>query len=581
MKTLAEFQQAYAAGGDTQEILRRVWETIRDEPDKGIFITKAGWDDILKQLREAPVDGKLFGIPYAVKDNIDVAGMPTTAACPDYSYLPEESATAVKLLQAAGAICFGKTNLDQFATGLVGVRTPYPVPKNAFDEKYLPGGSSCGSAIAVAKELVPFSLGTDTAGSGRVPAAFNELIGLKPTRGFVSTRGVVDACKSLDCISVFANSCADADAVLGVTAKLDCEEAWSRTPPHQWKRFGEGFRFGIPRPKDLQYFGWDDAGKLFEAAKQAFVELGGEAVEVDIQPFLAAARLLYEGPWVAERYVGIKDFLATNPDSVFPVTREIIEKGEFPKASELFEAKYKLAECKRLADREMAGLDFVMLPTVPRNFTLEEVSEEPVKLNSVLGTYTNFMNLLDYSALALPAGRYQQKLPWGVTLFAEPAADRALLELGARYERRIGREVPEISDVNFDAIEIVVCGAHLEGMSLNWQLTERGGRLVSKGRTADCYRMYLIPEGNRLPERPALIRVNEDGVQIAVEVWSLGIKQFGDFVSKIPAPLGVGKVLLADGREKCGFIAEPRATIGARDLSEFGGWAGYLNSIRP
>ena len=566
-------------GESAHEVLRGVWEHIRDVEDAGIFISKTSWEGVLEQLGKAEEGSPLYGIPFVVKDNIDFAGLPTTAACPDYAYKPDDSAHSVKLLLDAGAICFGKTNLDQFATGLVGVRTPYPVPKNPFDENYLPGGSSCGSAVAVAKGLVPFSLGTDTAGSGRVPAAFNELVGLKPTRGYISTRGVVDACKSLDCVSVFANSCADADEVLAVAAKFDPEEAWSRKPPEKWKRIPPEFRFGVPKAEELDFFGWDAARDLFELAAQRFEAMGGERTEVSLEPFMAAAKLLYEGPWVTERFVAIRDFLKSHPESVFPVTRKIIEGGEGLPASSCFESQYKLAECKRLADMEMDKVDFVLVPTTPRNFTLEEVAAEPVKLNSILGTYTNFMNLLDYSAVALPAGRFEGRLPWGVTLFAKAGMDRALLEVGATYACISGRGEKQIPDSGFDEIHVAVCGAHLKGMPLNWQLTGRGGRLVSSETTPDCYRMYLIPAGGGLPERPALIRVGEGaGVAIAVEVWALSTEAFGDFVSKIPAPLGIGKVLLEGGREVCGFIAEPRAAIGARDLSEFGGWRGYVES---
>lgn len=578
MKTIGDFQKAYANGRTLEEVMRGVWEAIRDEPDDGIFISKTPWETVKRRVDEITgMDLPIFGIPYVAKDNIDVAGLPTTAACPDFSYDPTESATVVRLLDEAGAICFGKTNLDQFATGLVGVRTPYPVPKNPFDEAYLPGGSSCGSAVAVAKGLVAFSLGTDTAGSGRVPAAFNELIGLKPTLGQISTRGIVDACKTLDCVSVFAHSCADADTVLKITGKYDPLEAWSRKGPERQKRFPATFRFGVPSAGDLKFFGWEEAAGLFVKAAETFTELGGEAVEITMEPFLSAAKLLYEGPWVTERYVGIREFLETNPDSVFPVTRSIILGGKDPLASDFFEARYKLAECKRLADIEMAKVNFILVPTTPRNFTVQEVEADPVRLNSILGTYTNFMNLLDYSALALPASRYQGKIPWGVTVFADVWMDRALLELGGKYERAILRDVPAVTADGFDEIHLVVCGAHLQGMALNGQLRDRGGYLVSCGKTLPCYRMYLVPAGGGLPERPALVRVaDNEGAAIETEVWALSTEAFGDFVSKIPSPLGIGKVLLEDRKSVPGFIAEPIAVVGARDISEYGGWRAWV-----
>ncbi|MGJ8635194.1 MAG: allophanate hydrolase, partial [Luteolibacter sp.] len=444
------------------------------------------------------------------------------------------------------------------------------------------GGSSCGSAIAVAKCLVAFSLGTDTAGSGRVPAAFNDLIGLKPSLGYISTRGVVDACKSLDCVSIFAHTCDDADEVLMVAGKYDAEEAWSRKAPEKWQRFSGKVKMGVPRREDLEFFGWDAAEELFEEAVCKFEGMDIEVVEVSLEPFLDAAKLLYEGPWVTERYVAIEEFMETKPDSVFPVTRAITETGQSPLASDFFKAQYKLAECKRLADAELAKVDFIITPTTPRNYKVVEVLAEPVRLNSILGTYTNFMNLLDYSALALPAGMYEGRLPWGVTIFAQAGMDRALLELGSLYEEVIGRqEAAYFGSDGFDGVMVVVCGAHLEGMALNWQLTERGGTFLTKMKTADCYRMYLVPAGDGMPERPALVRVAEgNGVEIDCEVWSLSTEAFGDFTSMIPAPLGIGKVVMEEGVVHSGFIAEAIAMEGARDISEFGEWRGYVGSLR-
>lgn len=582
MKTIADFQKAYAEGALLEDVMRSVWESIRDEPDQAIFIAKTPWEMVEQKI--AVIAGKtslpLWGIPFVAKDNIDLLGLPTTAACPAYAYQPSESATVIRLLEDAGAICLGKTNLDQFATGLVGVRTPYGVPKNVFDDAYLPGGSSCGSAVAVAKGLVPFSLGTDTAGSGRVPAAFHDLIGLKPSLGYLSTRGVVDACKSLDCVSVFAHSCDDADQVLRVAACYDEDEAWSRKPPEKWKRYSGKLKLGVPRAADLVFFGWDSARDLFEQAVAVFEEMGIELVEIDFSPFFAAAKLLYEGPWVTERYVGLRDFFETNADDIFPVTKQIIGGGKTPLASDFFQARYQLAECKLRADRELAKADLIIAPTTPRNYKVKEVLDEPVKLNSHLGTYTNFMNLLDYAALALPAGLYEDRLPWGVTIFSHAGMDRALLEMGAKYESAIGRSAGEsFCQEGFDEVKVVVCGAHMEGLALNWQLVNRGGSLCAKAKTAPCYRMYLVPAGQGLPDRPALVRVPEGaGVAIDCEVWSLSTQAFGDFTSKIPAPLGIGKVMMADGSSLCGFIAEAIAMDGAEDLSHYGGWRSYCAS---
>ncbi len=579
MKYLTDYKLAYDSGSEPEAVLRQVWETIRDEPDEGIFITKASWECVADQLSKANRQGPLFGIPYAVKDNIDVAQMPTTAACPAFAYVPEQSAKVVDLLQQAGAICMGKTNLDQFATGLVGIRTPYPIPKNAIAPEYLPGGSSAGSAVALAKQLVAFSLGTDTAGSGRVPAAFQELVGLKPSCGYLSTRGVVDACKSLDCVSIFAHSARDAAAVLEVAAQFDADEAWSRRPPSAWPRIGKTFRFGVPKPDALQYFGWENADLLFQQAIEKWIALGGEPVTVDIAPFMEAAKLLYQGPWIAERFVALEEFFSTNIEDVFPVTRDIILTGSKPSAADFFRAQYQLAECKRLAMQEIEQVDFILMPTTPRNFLVSEVQADPIRLNSILGTYTNFMNLLDFSALALPAGRYDGKLPWGITIFGKAGMDMALLEMGARFS-----ELENAADfwnhVSWDQVQLLVFGAHMSGLPLNHQLTSRGGRYEGTFQTADCYRMALIPPVGALPPRPAVYRVESgSGRSMECEQWSLSIRDFGEFVKMIPAPLGIGKIVLSDGTESCGFISEAHACHGANDLTEFGGWRNYLKSI--
>ncbi len=576
MKTISDYRDRYRKGAQVEEVIYECWQLDVE----GVFIHKASWDEIQSQINNLTDinDQPLYGVPYLVKDNIDVAGMPTTAACPAYAYEAIADATVVARLRAAGAICLGKTNLDQFATGLVGVRTPYPTPKNAFDVDYLPGGSSCGSAVGVAKNLAAFSLGTDTAGSGRVPAAFNELVGLKPTRGYLSTRGVVDACKSLDCVSVFAHHCADADLVLRLTAGIDREEAWSRSMPPKWSRFAERFRFAVPMLGQLNYHGWDECSVLFEQAAQRLEALGGIREEVDMEPFMAAAKLLYEGPWVSERYAAIEDFLKDQPDEIWPVTRSIIEGGSTPLAVDAFKAQYRLAECKRLADQVFESVQVVILPTTPRNFTVAEVEAEPVKLNSILGSYTNFMNLLDFAALALPAGRYKQKLPWGITMFGPAGCDRALLELGSRYEMLAGYSDEPVADIGWDEVELVVCGAHLSGMALNHQLEERGASLIKKTQSAPSYKMYLIPASGGLPQRPAMVHVADEGAALEVEVWRLSVEAFGDFVSQIPQPLGIGKVELVDGSCVCGFIAEARASLGAEDITEFAGWRNFIAS---
>ncbi len=382
----------------------------------------------------------LYGIPFAVKDNIDVAGMPTTAACPAFSYTPSQSAPVVERLLDAGAVLIGKTNLDQFATGLVGTRSPFGVPRNPFDARYIPGGSSSGSAVAVSAGLVSFALGTDTAGSGRVPAAFNNIVGLKPTRGLLSTRGVVPACRSLDCVSVFALTAGDAAAVLDVVAAFDPGDPLSRPSPAKAPtQFAPQFGFGVPVARDLEFFGDDEAAALFASAIEAIENAGGTAVEIRFAPFRDAGRLLYEGPWVAERLHAIEQLLDINPEALLPVTRAIIERGRSYSAIDAFRAQYDLAVLRREAERELRKIDCLLLPTTGTIYEVTAVAAEPVRLNSNLGLYTNFANLLDLSALALPAGFRRNGLPFGISLLAPAFADQALLDLGTRLEKFMRR----------------------------------------------------------------------------------------------------------------------------------------------
>lgn len=525
----------------------------------------------------------LYGIPFAIKDNIDLAGVPTTAACPGYAYTPERSATVVERLIEAGAIPIGKTNLDQFATGLVGARSPYGPGRNAFDPEFISGGSSSGSAISVARGEVSFALGTDTAGSGRVPAAFNNLVGLKPTRGLLSTRGVVPACRSLDCVTVFALSAAEADAVQRIAGGVDAEDPWSRPRQPGPTPAGTGFRFGVPRPEQLEFFGNTDAERLFGEALERLERLGGRRVAIDFQPFLDSARLLYEGPWVAERYAAIGPFIEAQPNALLEVTRNIIGGGARPTAVEAFRGQYRLAELRRQAERVMAGIDLLVTPTAGTVYRIDAVARDPVRLNANLGYYTNFMNLLDMSAVAVPAGFQADGLPFGVTLCAPAFAEPMLLALGDRLHRAAnlpagatGRPLPEaqVSDPDrADSVRVAVCGAHMSGLPLNPQLLERGGRLVRKTRTAAAYRLFALPGGP--PRRPGLVR-SASGQSIEVEVWELPVAGFGDFVAQIPAPLGIGKVELAGGEAVAGFLCEAYAVEGAEEISSLGGWRDYL-----
>ncbi|TAE74495.1 MAG: allophanate hydrolase [Verrucomicrobia bacterium] len=567
-------KRRYAEGLKPSALVAEIREKISLWDDPALFIHLPDWNEVVSMAVEVEAmspDLPLWGIPFVVKDNIDVAGWPTTAGCPAFSYVPECDAEVVRRLRAAGAIPLGKANLDQFATGLVGTRSPYGVPRNAIDAEFLPGGSSSGSASAVAAGLCCFSLGTDTAGSGRVPAAFQGLVGWKPSKGLLSTRGVVPACRSLDCVSVFGHSAGDAAKVAAVLRGFDEADPFSREI-EPCGRLGMGFRFGIPR--DLDFSGDPDTPHLFAAAAERMRELGGLAVEVDLRPFVEAAKLLYEGPWVAERWAAVGGFLEEHPGEVFPVTRRILEDSKGWDAAAAFRASYRLAELARVAGKVWREVEVMLLPTTPRLYTVAEVLEEPYRTNATLGRYTNFMNLLDLCAVAVPAGVARDgRAPWGVTLAAPAGWDAVLLGLAGRFRGEAGEASTFCEN---EAIPVAVCGAHLEGLPLHWQLAERGALLRERTKTAAVYRMFVIPAAGALPQRPALIRDEACGASIEVEVWELSAAAFGDFVSRIPGPLGMGKVLLESGEEVPGFIAEPRAKEGAEEITSFGSWKAWL-----
>lgn len=543
----------------------RIWISLTS-PDR--------LEAVLAALDEAsPESLPLYGIPFAIKDNIDLAGVPTTAGCPDFAYRPDKDATVVARLIAAGAIPMGKTNLDQFATGLVGVRSPHGTPENPFHPDYIPGGSSSGSAVAVARDLVSFSLGTDTAGSGRIPAGLNELIGLKPSLGLLSTSGVVPACRSLDCVSIFSKSAAEAAAVFAVAAGFDEADPYSRRAGEsRWWR-ADDFTFGVPRAEQLEFFGNEEAAALFADAVVRLESLGGRLVEIDFAPFLEAALLLYEGPWVAERFAAIERFLRDKPDSLHPVTRSIIEKGGDPRAVDGFRAQYRLRALKRRADAVLAAVDCLVTPTAGTAYTLAEVEVEPVKLNSNLGRYTNFMNLLDLCACAVPAGRLPSSgVPWGITFVAPPFAEKALLSLAGRFEGAAVDLSPPA-----DWIEVAVCGAHMRGLPLNGQLVDRGAKFLGEDETAPVYRLHALPAVGGLPPRPGLIRASDGaGASIWLERWAVPASAFGSVVAAIPAPLGFGKVELASGRLVTGFLCESALPEGSREITPLGGWRAFL-----
>jgi allophanate hydrolase len=554
------------------ERIASIYDAIAAEPLLPIWISLVPREQALARAaaleREPATSKPLYGVPFAIKDNIDLAGLPTTAGCPAYAYLPERTATVVERLLGAGAIAIGKTNMDQFATGLVGTRSPHGACSSIFDRRYISGGSSSGSAVAVAKGLVAFSLGTDTAGSGRVPAAFNGIIGLKPTRGLLSTAGVVPACRSLDCVSIFANTAEDAYAVWKAARGCDPLDPFSRMEsPGQgaapW--LGGPFRFGVPAADQLEFFGDEEAAALYWKAIGGVEKLGGEKVEIDYSIFRAAAELLYSGPWVAERLAAIEPFIETHLEEMDPVVGKIISGAAKYKATDAFKAEYRLRELRRASEAEWKRMDVLVLPTTPTIYTHEAIAGDPIALNSKLGYYTNFVNLLDLAAVAVPAGMRTNGLPFGISFIGPAFSDEALLALA-------GASVPHQPG----CVQLAVVGAHLSGQPLNWQLTERGARLVRTCRTAPGYRLYA------LDRKPGLVRDPQfEGPGIEVEVWAVPEDQFGSFVAAVPPPLGIGNAILEDGQNVKCFICEPYAVAGAAEITGYGGWRKYLAAVPP
>ena len=586
---IATLRRLYQSGEITpRALVDDLLVRLSSEDSHAIWISRLDADALrayAKNLEDKDIAHlPLYGIPFAIKDNIDLAGLPTTAGCPEFAFTPDRHATVVQRLIDAGAIPIGKTNLDQFATGLNGTRSPYGACRNAFDPDYISGGSSSGSAVAVALGLASFSLGTDTAGSGRVPAAFNNLVGHKPSCGALSTRGVVPACRSLDAVSIFALTAEDAERVLAVAAGFDAEDEYSRPlDPHGFD-FGcaAGFRFGVPMAKDLEFFGNAEAERLFGEAVERMKSLGGTPVGVDLEPFLDTARLLYGGPWVAERYLAIRDFFDAQSDKIFPPVREIIAGGRDYSAADTFAHLYKLRAAKRVCDEVWADIDVMLTPTAGTIYRVGEMQADPIRLNSNLGYYTNFMNLLDLAATAVPAAFQNDGLPFGVTLIAPPHQDGPLLHLASKMQQALGARLgatnhalppaESLSLLPGGQVRVAVVGAHLSGLPLNHQLTERNARRVSTTQTAAQYRFYALPDG----KRPGLIKVDRGGAAIECEVWEMPASQFGSFVAGIPAPLGIGKLELADGSVVNGFICEGIGVADARDITEFGGWRAWL-----
>jgi allophanate hydrolase len=547
------------------EKIRETYRLIRERGDDGVWLSLVPEEKALERAAELESsDLPLRGKTFAVKDNIDVAGLPTTAACPEFSYVPEKSAFVVQRLLDAGAIVIGKTNLDQFATGLNGTRTPHTIPRNAFHPEYISGGSSSGSAIAVALGEVDFALGTDTAGSGRVPAAFNNLVGLKPTKGRWSTTGLVPACRSLDCITVLARNLGEAAEVDRVVAGFDAEDPFSRPESHGF--WAEKRKLAVPVPSQREFFGDAEYARLYAEAMTRVQALGWEVVEFDYEPFLAAAALLYNGPWVAERHAAMRDFLAERAEAVHPVVRGIVEgAGQFS-ATDAFEAQYRLADLVRRTEGLWTECDAMLLPTAGTIYTVEQMLADPVRLNSNLGRYTNFVNLMDLCGVAVPAGFRADGLPFGVTFLGPAWTEERLLRCAGEF---LGQAV----SIAAGGVRLAVVGAHLRGQPLNRQLRDLGAVFVEQTHTAPCYRLFALP--GTTPPKPGLVR-DRDGFAIEVEVWQLSETGFGRFVAAIPAPLGIGTVELASGEMVKGFLCEGLAVEGAEEISRHGGWRAYL-----
>jgi len=548
-----------------------------DSVQPQIWISRIAPDDLRDAARA--VDARvaagerlpLAGVPYAAKDNIDVAGFETTAACPAFAYQPDASAGVIERLTAAGAICIGKTNLDQFATGLVGTRSPYGIPRNAYDLAYVSGGSSSGSAVAVAAGLVGFALGTDTAGSGRVPAAFNHLIGYKPSKGRWSTRGLVPACRTLDCITVFTDKVSDARLVDDVVAGFDSADPYSKALAD--RAIGRA-RIGVPRRDQQLWFGDSESEFLYDRALEALAATA-QIVELDITPLLEAAQLLYGGPWVAERTAALATLLASNPDAIDTTVRQVVEPGADMTAVALFNGIYRLAELKRHADGLWDTVDLLAFPTTGTTYRVAELLAAPIALNSNLGRYTNFVNLLDMAAVAVPAGARSNGTGFGITLIGPADSDHDLLAIADDHLAAAALPCPPPLDLEgkMQSVKLAVVGAHLKDMPLHWQLTSRDATFVGAFETAPTYRLYAMADS--VPPKPALVH-STDGAPIALEVYELDVAAFGSFVAEVPAPLAIGTVTLSDGSSVKGFVAEPRALTGAEDITSLGGWRAYI-----
>lgn len=586
--TFAALKAAYADGLSPVAVIEEVFRRLENANDPAMFIStdKAYALAAAQALGTYDASKPLWGLPFAVKDNIDVAGMQTTAACPEYAYSPAADAFVVAQLKAAGAIPVGKTNLDQFATGLVGVRSPYGVPVNAIDPEIVPGGSSSGSAVSVARGIVPFALGTDTAGSGRVPGALNNIVGLKPSLGTLSATGMVPACRTLDTISVFALTVEDAFAAFAAATVYDRADAYSKAfPTPMLQPVPSHFKIGVPTPATRRFFGDVHQDKSFAEAIDKIAALGAEIVEIDFTPLYAIADMLYSGAWVAERFAAIEQFIVGRPDALHPVTNTIIGGAATLSAADAFNGFYRLMDLKRAAEPLLAGLDMLAVPTIPTFYSRKDLAADPIGPNSRFGTYTNFVNLMDMCGIAVPMAVRGDGRPGSVTLLAASGKDGAIASLASALHQgagvtlgATGWALPEVEtpkpQAGEDEIAVALVGAHMSGLPLNGEIAGRGGRFLFSAETAPKYRFYALAGGP--PKRPGLVRQDEGGASIALEVWAMPKAEFGAFMAGIPSPLGIGTLELSDGSTVKGFICESAGIAGADDITAFGGWRAYL-----
>ncbi|POF34283.1 allophanate hydrolase [Roseibium marinum] len=590
--TLPSLAAAYKSGTSAKDIVEEVYRRIDSIDDPGIFIYLFDKQEVLETaaaLGAYDPARPLWGIPFVIKDNIDAGGKPTTAACPAYEYLAEEDAFVVGRLKEAGALVIGKTNLDQFATGLVGVRSPYQPPRNAVDPDIVPGGSSSGSAVAVAHGIVSFSLGTDTAGSGRVPGALNNIVGLKPTLGALSASGVVPACRTLDTISIFALTVEDAYCVFQCAAGYDAADAYSKVvPTPDLSPVPAKLRIGIPDAGSIEFCGDEAQAKSFSDSVALLEAEGAEIVEVDFTPFYDVAHMLYEGAWVAERHSVIEDLMRDAPEAVHPVTRKVVEAALDLSATDAFRGIYRLKELARKTEPVLASLDLLCVPTMPTFYSVADLEADPIGPNSRNGTYTNFVNLLDMCGLAVPVAPRSDGRPGSVTLLAAAGRDSFLASIGSRLEQlgvhKLGATgwtllapATLVPAAGADEIALAVCGAHMSGMALNHELTSRGARFLETARTSDAYCLYALAGGP--PKRPGLVRgETANGGEIELEIWAMPKTQTGSFLAGIPSPLGLGTLELADGRTVKGFICETAGVRGAENITHLKSWRSFTDS---